>query len=284
MSKRLEKIYAAYLKLKDKDEGLSTQKKGDYKMFLNKLKRPVKYSKITPEYRLGELFFVDDFIFLLTGEAEDFYTGFKVSEWVDFATHEDFVFEFNGDKWFAIMEHELYIPRNEVIYYIGELSEEYSDVLFEYIIGEKKLPPKYTGLTIPYDNNYIQVKFRQEEMKKVKHYIANQFTIIDDVPPLYEFHVFKDLFIDKLKKIEYPKAAGSYVSTAKGENFILNYDKSSGILTLLIHKDKGKPSKLKVNFDGEELTCVVVDDMVTFELNDIYVNIEYLVNKIKIIR
>lgn len=285
MSKRLEELYTKYLAIKKLSKDDFVEKKGDYKMFLENLEN-IKFNEsdtVQPEYEIGELFLVDDFLFLLVGEVDDFYTGYKVSEWVDFATHKDFIFEYEGDKYFAILEHELYIPKNKVAHYIGTISDKYIDVLYEHESTGEPIPDSYTGLTIPYDPSYPQIKFRQEEMKEVRHYIANQFLIFEEESNILDLKSFKQKFVDKLKKLNYPKAASSATSTAQGENFILKYDKAKGILTILLPIESKDTGIIKVIIEDDEFLCKVEEDVINFDILEDFINIDYLVGRIKII-
>jgi len=281
MSKRLEELYTKYLSIKNLSPS-NSKRKGDYKMFLEKY-NVCRKSIETPKYEIGELFIVDGFIFLLIGEVDNYYTGYKVSEWVDFATSKDLIFEYDGDKYFAILEHELFVPKDNVNSFIGKLEEKYIDILFNYEQGDI-IPSEFSGLTIPEDEEYVQNKFRIEEMREVRGYIANQFLIFDEELEVLDLSDFKQQFVDKIKSLNYPKAAYSSTDTAQGENFILKYDKSRGVLTLLLF-DKNIESKIiKIIVEGDEFLCKVEDNMINFDIIDDFINLDYLANKIKVIQ
>jgi len=133
------------------------------------------------KYEIGEIFKVNDFFFLLTGEAHRYYTGYKIASSVSLATSKDFVFTFNDQQFFAILEHELYIPKGYHMFFIGKLSEEYINILYDYEINNTPIPPPYSGradLQSKTDTTYSL--FRHKEMKDVRYFIANIFLLFEE--------------------------------------------------------------------------------------------------------
>lgn len=164
MSKRLDSLYQKYLEIKEALLDFTTDS-----------------DDTTPtitDHEIGQLYLVDDFYFLLIAETDNYCTGYKVHDWVDFATNKDFIFDLDGIKYFAILEHELFIPKEKVTALIGTISDKYVDILYKYETNDEPIPDSYTGLTIPYDTSYAQIRFRQAEMRDVKHYISNKYAEI----------------------------------------------------------------------------------------------------------
>lgn len=116
-------------------------------------------------------------LFILTGIIEhlNYVTVYKISEWVDFATQDDFIFKFQGQTWVALLD-ELYIPR-KYFTSVGMMDEATEiDMLYDYNVNSKELPASHTGLTIPYGYDYIQEKFREMETENYKIFSVLNFS------------------------------------------------------------------------------------------------------------
>jgi hypothetical protein len=282
MSERLKDIYEIYTKLKLNNEESGAGDKGDYKEFMNTIKEiriESDHSKPAPE--IGELYIVDGkFMFLLTGEVSGFFTGFKVTEWVDFATQNDFVFKFETDEYFAFMDYELYIPKNLPMAYVGILEDKYVDVLFEYTVNGVDIPKKYKGLTIPIDDeNYYQVKFRNQEIADVLPYHFNQFEVSDVI----FFSELKDSIKQRIEKINYPKAAATAKHTARKGIFSLYFDRQTNILKIILDEEYVKKNALiRVQIEDDEFICLVDKGEIEIEIFDDNIIIPYLADKIDI--
>ena len=173
MSKRLEELFNTYLELKNIKDEFETDFEGEKPVFNVNVK--IKSELMKPNYEIGELFIVDDFMFLLTSETHTHYIGYKVTEWVDFATDEDFLFKFADSDWMAITT-DLFIEKEKVKHFIGILEKKYIDVLYDFVVNDVLLPAKFSGLSIPLDDlNYVQNKFRMEELSEVARYSYSVF-------------------------------------------------------------------------------------------------------------
>lgn len=228
----------------------------------------------------GEICLMDKgFLFLLTGVSGKYATGYKVSEWVDFATQNDFIFKFQGQTWMAILEHKLWVPKKN-LKSIGMMGENDLDIFFEFDVNGKDLPKSHTGLTIPLDDeNYPQNKFRKLEMADVAEYIFSQHEAIDEAENnIISLDEFKSLFTSKLKKIDLPKAAASSAKTAYGENFVLYYE--NNILIVKIDSNVVSQGLLKIIIDGDEFVVIPEGNRIEVEIFEDYLPLEYLAQKI----
>ncbi|GEM_PF-3068405 len=235
----------------------------------------------------------DSFIFLLIGETGSFYTGFKVSEWVEFATSEDFIFEFAKDKWLAIME-ELYIPKDKVNRYIGKIDQLYLDILFDNQINQIPIPPQWTGLTFSpvsdcQEEMPIQYKFRNRELKKAAVYSLAQFLAIDQAltnienQKIISFETFQSKFLSQLANTRFPAAAHSGKKSARGDNFILYYQPSTNLLFLQLTGESLRANKVvHLKLFNEEYIFYKESDIIKIELND-YIDINYIAQNLVLI-
>lgn len=162
MSKYIDNLFGMYLKER-KDKGL------DVSCSLDEPNSQIKESLL----EVGGIFAAKEgFLFVLISYNDGDAFGYKVSEWVDFATQEDFVFTFAKQRWVAIMECELQIPFRNLTK-IGNLEKRDVDLLYDYFINGKPLPLTHVGLTIPMeDDSYPQVSFRLLEMTDVVKYLS----------------------------------------------------------------------------------------------------------------
>lgn len=260
MSKYLEELFNIYLSTKNEESF--------------KPKQP----NITGEF--GEICLMDKgALFLLTGISGRYAIGYKVSEWVDFATQNDFIFKFQGQKWLAILEHELWVPKKN-LKSIGMMDENDLDIFFEFDVNGKDLPQSHTGLTIPLDDeNYPQNKFRQSEMADVAEYIFSQFDGLSEMESnIISLDEFKSLFTRKLREMEIPNAAASSSKTACGDNFILYY--KDNVLIVQIDSNVASRGLLKIIIDGDEFAVIPENNRIEIEIFEDYLPLEYLAQKI----
>ncbi len=289
MSKYLEELFEIYLTLKE-EQDIDQNITGKYDMFKKEIEKDktIKYSftPINQKFETGELYFVDNFIFLLIGEFEEnYYTGYKVSEWVEFATYEDFIFEFNEDKWLAIME-KLFIPKEKLGSYIGKISEKYVNILFDFEFKDKKIPEEYTGLTVP--KNSIQYRFREIELKEVAPYIFTQFKAIEEAIDYYEKNIlslddFRKKFNKSLQKVHFQKAAHTGFKTASGNHFKLHYDQSKNILTLILNDKIKTPGVVKLRIYDSIYLFFAEDNIITVDVTIDYLNVRQLAENMEIL-
>lgn len=276
MGRYLDELYKIYLELEDQEEYL------DFRI----------YSPVEGEF--GEVCLMKAGLFLLTGTSGRFCTGYKVSPWVDFATSRDMVFRFDSMKWVAILEHELWVPNDELVA-IGMMDQDDLEIFYNCYINKKPIPESHSGLTIPEnDENYIQNKFRAKEMAKVLKYILSQFQALQELEEsavieankateskkVIDLSTFKKIFSEKIKLTEFPLAAASSTKSASGENFYLFYE--NGLLIIKIDSDYISNGLMKVEFDSEEYIVIAENDTIEIEIMEDYLPLDYLAHKIRI--
>ncbi len=130
-------------------------------------------------FEIGNLFIcsTDDFMFLLVSEDEDFYYGYKVCGWCNFATQTDFKFKFEDEDWIALTSTELAIEKeNNCLIHLGKIDEEHINILFDYVVNDVEIPKEFLGEEIDLTDltDYRNI-FRMIELMEVKKYIFNQF-------------------------------------------------------------------------------------------------------------
>jgi hypothetical protein len=271
------------LKIKKEGKSVNINLQDKNKLF------SVEVSKfdIKPEYEIGEIFMVDDFMVLLVGEFQNYWTCYKVTEWVEFATNYDFIFEFNGDKWMAILD-KLYIPKDRLGTYIGKIPEKYIDVLFEHEINDVNIPTQYTGLTVP--ETAVQYKFRENELKEVAPYIFAQFVAIGEEMENMEniniltFNDAKNKIKELINNQTYPKAAHSNKKTARGKNFLLSLDKSKNLIYLKLIDDDFKNAKIvKISLFSHTYLFYNENSIIEIEVFNDNIDVQYIANNLEIL-
>ncbi|AEI15002.1 hypothetical protein Flexsi_1352 [Flexistipes sinusarabici DSM 4947] len=296
----LEELFRIYLEHKNDEEversgferdGMVGKMQGDYSKFMS-LFNTSSRSGAGPDkpsnYELGELYIVDDMIFLLAGEHGNFYFGYKVTEWVEFATHEDFVFKFSGNSWMVILSTELYISREKLGSFIGALDEEYADALYEYMVNDY-LEEKFTGRKIPIDDyNYLENQFRILELKKVADYCFGQFIAMEEdirknENEIINLNDLKERLSFMLKNTDLPNAAFDARQSAIGENFILIFDPNDKILTITISEKLLLKRFAKMEFFGNTFYFYIEKPQIEIEVPFDFINVDYLAENIRVV-
>jgi hypothetical protein len=282
MSKRLEELFEIYMDLKNSKETKFSISNGEVPVFNIEL---IKTNQIQHKYELGEIFFVDDFLFLLTSEDEKNYFGYKVTEWVDFATNEDFVFNFNDTSYMAITT-DLVIPKNKVNKFVGKLSEEQTDILYEFVVNDEPFPSKYSGLTIPlHDLTYVQNQFRMKELSEVAQYCFAIFfdEEAEEETKIYDFNEMKNLLKNQIKDTKMPMAAADDKSTAMGENFYLHLNKDKNLLSIIINDENIVKNKVaKLIYFNKEYIFEIKNNTIEIEVDSKNINLSLIKENIKI--
>jgi len=248
----------------------------------------LKNTDMQPAYELGELYIVDDMIFLLAGEHGDFYFGYKVTEWVEFATHEDFVFKFSGNSWMSILSTELYIPKEKLGSFIGALDEEYADAFYEYMVNDY-LEEKFTGRKIPTDDyTYLENQFRILELKEVADYCFGQFIAMEEDIRKKEKEIInlsdlKERLSFMLKNTDLPNAAFDARQSAIGENFILNFDPNDKTLTITISDKLLSKQVAKMEFFENTFYFYIEKPQIEIEVPFDFINVDYLAENIRVV-
>lgn len=285
-SDRLKSIYKIY---QNKTEQELPEPKGNYETFLKMMqyikRKPIE--KYTPEYEIGEVFLVDELLFLLIGELcdddklpLDKYLGYPVSEFVEFASSYDIIFEFDDFKWVAITE-QIVIPKNKLFDSIclGKISDEYIQVFEDYFSG-KPIDQKYTGLTILHgDEGFEQVLFRQNELKKLSQYLMDySFLVVDKkvFTPSELKNVIKVDFKDK----KFLKAAASQNKIERGENYILK-NLGGGLVSIVLDNEELQSKKvIKIVLFNKEYLCYNENGVIELEFDTDFVNLIELKNNL----
>lgn len=285
-SDRLKYIYKIY---QNKIERELPEPKGDYEAFLKMIKHFKKNQtkKYTPSYESGEIFLVDDFLFLLLGELCDDdklplgkYLGYPVSEFVEFATSDDIIFEFDDFKWVAITE-QIVVPKEKLCesMCIGKVDEEYIQVFEDYFSG-KQIDQKYTGLTIVHgDEGFEQVLFRQNELKKLRSYLMDySFLVVEK--KVYTPSELKNVIKVDFKRKEFLKAAATQNKIERGENYILK-NLGGGLVSVILDDEDLKSKKvLKVALFNKEYLCYNENGIIELEFDTNFVNLIELKNNL----
>ena len=164
--------------------------KEKFNEFQQNIKKEEKIEK--PDLEFGEFYyFVSDrnipIFFMINGELEDsnqnLYSVYKVSDFVDFATQDDFIFDLNDLPYMVETWNEFYIPLEQIkkAVYIGKLSDEDIDILLKVLDEGAEIPQEKRGLTILEEGNYIQNLFKQDEVEDVAEYKVNIFGYFEDL-------------------------------------------------------------------------------------------------------
>ncbi len=286
MGKYLEELFEIYLRLKDKekfdkhaDELVCYEKASSNECSMPcieskeyKIAEEVLRFKVRNEEETGKIYEIDNFLFLSIKKEEDFYTGYKVSEWVDFATDKDFIFEFNGDKFMAIME-KISIPIEKIGEYISTIDKKYIKILKDYEFKGKKIPEKYTGLTVP--EGAIQYKFREIELEEVRDFLMNKILTKKEL---------SEKISAILNKIDFPAATKTEKIIKRKEGFIVNFDRDRQKLIIYLTDEKLKNKRIaKIKFFNEIFLFYVEDKIIEADVLREDIDITFIAKNIEII-
>lgn len=223
--KYLEHLYKLYKEQKKNPfpdmENLPSVSKEKLKEISNKLQTPAEQGKKeNPDLEFGEVYyFISDrdipIFFMINGKLEgsNLYSVYKVSDYIDFATQNDFIIELNGLPYMVETWNEFYLP-SEIIersLYIGKLSNEDIEILLKVLDEAAEIPQEKRGLTIDSEGNYIQNRFKKDEVDDVKEFKVNIFSYFDDLERQAEIKFLEKMLYKSLEEqeesIEVPELA-----------------------------------------------------------------------------
>jgi len=264
--------------------------KKKFNEFQKNIKKEEKIEK--PDLEFGEVYyFISDrgipIFFMVNGELEgskqNLYSVYKVSDFVDFATKDDFIFNLNDLPYMVETWNEFYIPLEQIkkAVYIGKLSDEDVDVLLKVLDEGAEIPQEKRGLTILEEGNYIQNLFKQDEVEDVAEYKVNIFGYFEDLKKTFEDTII-ELPPERLK--EQPLVAGEEKTVYRGENFILFYNKEKREIELEPSEDLINKSVAIKIFD-EEFGFRNLPEEVKLKIPEEYkggINIDYIGKNIEL--
>ena len=242
--KYLEALYQQYKEQKKNPipeiEDIETDKNKLKNKFMELQQTLKENTQPKPDLEFGEIYYLISergipMFFMINGELEgssqNLYSVYKVSDFVDFATEEDFIFELNGLPYMVETWNEFYIPLEEIekAVYIGKLSDEDIDLLLKILDEGIEIPPEKRGLAILENGNFIQNRFKEDEVEDVKEYKARIFGYFDD---LEEKQIKQVIYIPPERLEKQLLAAGEEKTVYRGKNFTLFYNKEEKILEL----------------------------------------------------
>ncbi len=242
--KYLEALYQQYKEQKKNPipeiEDIETDKNKLKNKFMELQQTLKENTQTKPVLEFGEIYYLISergipMFFMINGELEgssqNLYSVYKVSDFVDFATEEDFIFELNGLPYMVETWNEFYIPLEEIekAVYIGKLSDEDIDLLLKILDEGIKIPPEKRGLSILEEGYFIQNRFKEDEVEDVKEYKARIFEYFDDLEEKQSKQV---IYIPPERLEKQLLAAGEEKTVYRGKNFTLFYNKEEKVLEL----------------------------------------------------
>ena len=249
----LEEIYNLYKQQKE-NPILDIQDSGEKEVINLSFNKSDK--EITQNFEFGEIYYFltenrTPVFFMINGKIEEskknLYSVYKVSDFIDFATQEDFLFELNGLPYMVETWNEFYLYEDDIkeALFLGKLSEEEISILENAIDGISEIPEERRGLTIPDDeNSYIQNRFKEDELNDVLPYKTLIFKLFEDIGEK-EVEFIIELPPERLEN--QPLAAAEEIQSYTGENFVLFLNKDKKILILEPFDEvKGKKGTIKV--------------------------------------
>ena len=299
--KYLEELYKLYKEQKKNPlpdmEILPSISEQKVKEGFETLQKEIKEGKKEkPDLEFGEVYyFISDrnipIFFMINGQLEDsnFYSVYKVSDFIDFATQDDFIFELNGLTYMVETWNEFYLPLEEIkkAIYIGKLSDEDIEILLKVLDEGVEIPQEKRGLTILEDGNYIQNLFKEDEVDDIKEYKVNIFGYFEELEEKAEIQFLEDMLYKSLEEqkedIELPQLAYA----AKEEYFAERKDfkvmkEEDEIVVKITNKDLiGKEGKIKI-FNKTIEGIIPETFKIKIPENLQKVSIEYIADNIKI--
>ncbi|WP_029522234.1 hypothetical protein [Persephonella sp. KM09-Lau-8] len=251
-----------------------------------------------PDLEFGEIYYLISergipIFFMINGKLEgssqNLYSVYKVSDFVDFATEEDFIFELNELPYMVETWNEFYIPLEEIekAVYIGKLTDEDIDLLLKILDEGIEIPPEKRGLAILEDGNFIQNRFKEDEVEDVKEYKARIFGYFDDLEEKAEIDFLEELLYKSLEEqkdsIEIPNLAYA----AEGELFAERKDfkmmKEGNELTVKITNKDLIGKKGKIHIFGKTIEGTIPEVFkIKIPQNLQNVSIEFIADNLKI--
>ncbi len=300
--KYLEELYKLYKQHKKNPlpdmENLPSIKEEKVEESFNKLQTANKKKEENPDLEFGEVYyFISDrnipIFFMINGKLEgsneNLYSVYKVSDFIDFATDKDFITEINGLSYMVETWNEFYLPL-EVIkkaFYVGKLSNEDISILLKVLDENAEIPQEKRGLTILENGNYVQNKFKEDEVDDVKEFKVNIFGYFEDLEEKEEIKFLEELLYKSLEeqeeKIKLPELAyaAQEETFAQRENFKVIKENDELIIKITEPDLVGKKGKIKI---FNKIIEGIIPQIFKIKLPEKLkkVSIEYIADNIKI--
>ncbi|WP_456382975.1 hypothetical protein [Persephonella sp.] len=255
---------------------------------------PRKEKDKKPHFEFGEVYFFVNkkgvpIFFMINGKVEEskneLYSVYKVSDFTEFATQKDFIFEMNNLSYIVETWNEFYLYKDSIenALFIGKLSNEDLYILQDVLDGIIEIPQEKRGLTIPEDGNYIQHKFQEEEVKDIETYKSLIFEIFEDIEVEEEINFLEEMLSKSLEEVEVPELvfASEEETYAEKEDFILL--KEQNIIRIKITNKQLIGKKVLMEIFGKKIKTILPEEFkfaLPEKLKDI--SIEYLANNIRL--
>ncbi len=302
MMKYLEDLYKLYKEQKENPlpeiETLPEIDKEKIKEKFNEFQKTIKKEeKIEkPDLEFGEIYyFVSDrnipIFFMINGELEDskknLYSVYKVSDFVDFATQDDFIFDLNDLPYMVETWNEFYIPLEQIqkAVYIGKLSDEDIETLLKVLDEGVEIPQEKRGLTIFEEGEYIQNKFKEDEVEDVKEFKSNIFQYFDDLEETAQIQFLDKMLYNSLEgqNIELPEIAYAAEEEHYTEREDFEMIKEGNELIVKVTNKELIGKKGKIQIFGKTIEGTI-PEMFKIKLpeNLKMVSIEYIADNLKI--
>ena len=231
----------------------------EQKLKQEKKEERTEYQK--PEFEFGEIYYYITpenipIFFMINGKIEgtDYYSVYKVSDFPDFATQNDFLFELDGLAYMVELWNEFFLTEDEIkdALFIGKLSEEEAQILEKAIDQEAEIPQDRRGLTILEGGNYVQFKFKNDEIEDVRDYQLRIFHVFETIEEKEEIEYLNQLLYKSLEEqenqIQVPEEA--YASEeelfTEREDFIMRKEGNELIVRVINKNLVGKEGKIKI--------------------------------------
>lgn len=298
----LEELYKLYKQQKKNPlpdmENLPSIKEEKVEESFNKLQTANKKKEENPDLEFGEVYyFISDrnipIFFMINGKLEgsneNLYSVYKVSDFIDFATDKDFITEINGLSYMVETWNEFYLPL-EVIkkaFYVGKLSNEDISILLKVLDENAEIPQEKRGLTILENGNYVQNRFKEDEVDDVKEFKVNIFGYFEDLEEKEEIKFLEELLYKSLEeqeeKIKLPELAyaAQEETFAQRENFKVIKENDELIIKITEPDLVGKKGKIKI---FNKIIEGIIPQIFKIKLPEKLkkVSIEYIADNIKI--
>ena len=231
-----------------------------YEEITKKLEKEVPKEENKKEFEFGEVYyFLNEenipIYFMLDGKIDDYnlYSVYKVSDFPEFATQKDFIFELNNLPYMVETWNEFYLTQEEIenALFIGKIEDNDLDILERVIDEGEQIPEEKNGVTIFEDGNYIQLKFQNDEVEDVKYYKLRIFQIFEEIEEKEEIEFLEDLLyrsLEEQENIQIPEIA--YASEeetfAERDDFIMMKEGDELIIRVTDDSIVGKKGKIKI--------------------------------------
>ena len=284
----LEKIYRLYVESKKmpeikieeitEEEKIEIEKK--FRGFpVEKKQENIQKNKL----RFGEVYFFIDRVpiyFMINANLDGFYSVYKVSDFVDFATNRDYIFKLNGLYYMLETWNEFFLTEEEIknALFIGKIPEEDLKILDAIIYEGKEIPENKRGLTLLPKGNYIQYKFQKDELEDVYKYTVRIFHIIEEED--FMNSIYNSLIEREIPVPSVAAAAGKELF-AERKDFLMRKEKDELIVKVINKNLIGKNGDITIF--GKEYTGIIPEYFrikIPERLSE--VSVEYFADNLKI--